>query len=318
LTPRDYAQRYVEHGMVVLPLRPLDKEARQTGRYCTCTGDGNVPLIGSDPRTWEEHANVGVVCGQRSRLMVLDVDVGRDGHGDLAHWRRQRKTEGKILPDHAQVVTATGGRHHWFRLPDGMHLRRNDYWLPGVEVKACGGYVASPPSVRRFEDVQEEPDGSLVDVSVDRAYEWDPAWHGLPVAPDWLLEDVQVRHDGIDAGRLAKRGGVKRDPKTGEVSIRLPPTEEFEEKGLGWFYMSRNVDAFHLACRLWTKHGELGEDVVIRTMRRAWNATDDKEDSSWDEILGCVVSARSRMMKTQRERERRLDPYRGIIDRIST
>jgi hypothetical protein len=309
-----WALEYASRGLVVLPLLPGQKEARERGRYCDCTGADTVPLIGSSDPEWirarwqrQPNSNLGIVCGGRSGLLALDLDVKRDGGGDLARWEHDRKEEGKVLPSTVSYVTATGGRHIWYQLPPGQHFRRNDYWLRGVEIKACGGYVAVPPTTRAIV-VETLVDGFVVSDEDYRTYTWaETNGTGLAVAPDWFLEDISKRVDGIGRSRA---GGVKRT-KTGDVRIELPPDEEFIEKGLGWFYRSRNEDAYHLAWRALRRKGTAEIGLVTELLRRCWNATADKSDSSWHEIEQTVQSALRRIdhqdapLREFRERYRR-------------
>jgi hypothetical protein len=295
-----WALEYAARGLVVLPLLPQDKEAREKGQYCDCSGK-TVQLIGSTDPEWirarwmrQPAANLGVVCGGRSGLLVMDVDVKRQGIGDLQVWTHDRQDEGKYLPPTVSYTTATGGRHIWYRLPAGLHLRRNDYWLRGVEIKACGGYVAVPPSTRVV-SVEMIVEGFVVQDDEVRAYEWESGTTGIAEAPAWLLEDVRLRHDGIGRSRT---GGVKQGRNGDGVRIELPRTEEFLERGLGWFYLSRNEDAYHLAWRCYVRLGKTdpgAEAVVLEVIRRCWEATSDKSDSSWYEIRQAAESARSRL-----------------------
>src|SRR6266542_3087914 len=101
-------------------------------------------------------AGVAVVTGKVSGLTVVDVD-GVDGEATVA---------GK-LP--RTVTDRTGyGRHFYFRHPN-QSLRNATRFLPGVDLRAEGGYVVCPPSIH--------PDGS--------AYAWEPScspWE-LELAP---------------------------------------------------------------------------------------------------------------------------------------
>lgn len=298
-----WALEYAARGLVVLPLLPQDKEAREKGQYCDCGNGSTTQLIGSTDPDWirwrwqrQPAANLGVVCGGRSGLLVFDVDVKRQGIGDLQVWTHERRQEGKHLPPTVSYTTATGGKHIWYRLPPGHHLRRNDYWLRGVEIKACGGYVAVPPS-ERIVPVEMIVEGWIVQDDEVRSYVWDEGVAGIAEAPLWLLEDVTLRHDGIGRSRT---GGVKQGRNGNGVRIELPRTEEFIEKGLGWFYLSRNEDAYHLAWRCYAKLGRTGpaeETAVLDIIRRCWEATPDKTDSSWYEIKQAAESARGRLAR---------------------
>lgn len=176
-------------------------------------------------RDWWAHypgSIVGMPTGARTGVWVLDIDVkdGKVGEDTLA---QIIKTFG-ALPETIEALTATGGRHLYYRHPrDGREVPnkasrlglgsetwgRNGYpevpfqiapngqlITPDVDVRGDGGYVILPGS--------QMADG--------RTYEWegssDPDEDGvLEEAPDWLLALVT-----IDPAAPAAVGGMTTDP----------------------------------------------------------------------------------------------------------
>jgi hypothetical protein len=87
-------------------------------------------------------ANVGIVTGQVSKLLVVDVDPQHDGIQSLVALEREHGT----LPRTIEVHTGGGGRHLYFaypplRVPNRVGIR------PGIDLRCDGGYVVAPPSV---------------------------------------------------------------------------------------------------------------------------------------------------------------------------
>ncbi len=122
-------------------------------------------------RRWLLHrsANIALACGERSGLLVLDVDVkGADGRTTLALYEEEHGW----LPETWTVRTPSGGQHIYFRHPDRL-LRNRVGFAPGLDVRTTGGSVALPPSRR-----------------ADGRYEWTIPPTACPVAeaPAWLLE----------------------------------------------------------------------------------------------------------------------------------
>lgn len=124
---------------------------------------------------WPDHG-VGIATGQVSGLFVVDVDVsdGKQGDDTLADLEA---TYG-ALPPTVEVVTGSGGRHLYFRWPEGLVIR-NDAGTrlgPGLDVRGEGGQVLAPPT--------RHPTGAH--------YRWeasgDPS-DGVAVAeaPGWLI-----------------------------------------------------------------------------------------------------------------------------------
>ncbi len=137
---RRAAVDYVGRGWSVVVLRPRDK----------------FPLIRWEPyqyrvadaaevNRWFDRwpdANVGIVTGQVSGLVVLDVDPRHGGEESIADWARS----GRPLPDTTEAVTGGGGRHLYFRAP-AMLLRNRVGLSPGIDLRANGGLVVGPPSI---------------------------------------------------------------------------------------------------------------------------------------------------------------------------
>lgn len=192
---QEAALAYAARGWAVIPLH-----SPTPGGGCTCREGGRCKNPGKHPRSrsgltsattdparirgwwgrWPE-ANIGLAT---EGLLVIDVD-GPAGEAALA---------GGELPP---CPTATTGRGRHLFFADVRDTARNRAkLLPGVDVRAAGGYVVAVPSVHASGAV----------------YTWAP---GLspddlppPPAPDWLYE------------ALAKTG----DPPPGEPA-RIPQGE---------------------------------------------------------------------------------------------
>ena len=90
-------------------------------------------------RRWPD-ANVGVVTGAVSGLVVLDVDPRHGGGDSLA------VLEGihGVIPHTVESLTGGGGQHLYFRHPGTVIPCRSI--APGLDIKGDGGLVVSPPS----------------------------------------------------------------------------------------------------------------------------------------------------------------------------
>jgi hypothetical protein len=132
-------------------------------------------------RQWPT-ANLGVVTGAESNLVVLDAD-GDLGAESLRHLERRHG----ILPETVVSLTGRGGRHLLFRHPGVRVCNTVGRW-PGIDLRGDGGFIVVPPS------------------RTVRAYTWqigsEPG--SVPVAeiPAWLLEQLgqhpreRLRTDG--------------------------------------------------------------------------------------------------------------------------
>jgi hypothetical protein len=147
-------------------------------------------------RRWPD-ANISVVTGEISGLVVLDVDRQHDGAKSLT---RLEKRHG-LLPDTVEAVTGGGGRHIYFAHP-GYEVRNRAGFAPGLDLRGDGGVIIAPPSVH--------PSG--------KPYRWreghGPGQIALAPLPVWILEsrfggDDRPGHS-IDYWRDLVRSGVKQ------------------------------------------------------------------------------------------------------------
>lgn len=179
------AIEYARRGWAVLPLHTPDAAG-----HCSC-GKGDCSSVGKHPRTmnglknattdeaiinqwwtmWPD-ANVGIVAGEASGLVILDVDSRYGGDDSL---EELMDTYGP-LPQTAEALTGGGGRHILFRHP-GTSIRNSAGRLgPGLDIRADGGYVVAPPSLH----------------ASGKNYIWEVSGHPdemeLAEMPEWLLE----------------------------------------------------------------------------------------------------------------------------------
>ncbi len=165
------ALSYAKRGWSVIPAEPRGKRpvvAWQEFQRRIATADEIADWFGRWP-----DANVAVVTGALSGLVVLDIDPRHGGTDSLS---RLEITHGP-LPQTLEALTGGGGRHLYFRHPGGL-VRNRVGLAPGVDVRGDGGCVVAPPSVH--------PSG--------KRYAW-VASHGPedrpPArAPDWLLRQL--------------------------------------------------------------------------------------------------------------------------------
>ena len=93
-------------------------------------------------RRWPE-ANVGIVTGVVSGLVVVDIDARHGGHESLA----QLEDVHGPLPDTVEAATGGGGRHLYYAHPDGGLHPNRVAMHPGIDLRGDGGCVVAPPSM---------------------------------------------------------------------------------------------------------------------------------------------------------------------------
>lgn len=159
---------------------------------------------------WPE-ANVGIVTGAVSGIVVLDLDRG---HAEGVDGLQSVQRAGAHLPPTPCVNTPSGGLHVYFRHP-GRPVPNATALLPGVDLRGDGGYVVAPPSTTdagqyaaveqtRKESMADLPDWvarrRTVDASAMPADEWAALWS------DPCTQGQRNSTAARLAGHLAARG----------------------------------------------------------------------------------------------------------------
>jgi hypothetical protein len=197
----DAALEYVKRGWLVLPLHSPTKS-----KSCDC-GRSRCPSPSKHPRTtnglkdasinpetirewwlkWPT-ANVGILTGDASGILVIDID-GPEGEKflDANEW-----------PKTLSVKTHKG-RHYFLRHP-GFRVKNSVRRLAdAVDLRADDAYVVAPPSIHASGTVykweQESPFKSKL----------------IADAPDWLLKRIQdplgnSPRSNISVSRIVSKG----------------------------------------------------------------------------------------------------------------
>src|SRR3990167_4403525 len=85
-------------------------------------------------------ANIGIATGQASGIVVVDVDVKKKAQGKKSiSWIKG------LVPKTLTVTTPSGGWHLYYQHEKPLKGRLG--FLPGIDIKADGGYVVAPGSV---------------------------------------------------------------------------------------------------------------------------------------------------------------------------
>lgn len=87
-------------------------------------------------------ANVGILCGQKSSLIVIDIDPRNGGESSF----NTLLLELGSLPHTPKVQTGGGGNHLYFRYPSGYFIPKSKP-RPGIDIQSNGSQVVAPPSI---------------------------------------------------------------------------------------------------------------------------------------------------------------------------
>lgn len=92
-------------------------------------------------KSWPD-ANVAVVTGAISNLVVLDIDPRHGGEASL----QLLEDDTGPIPSTLEAITGAGGRHLYFAHP-GRPVRNRAGLRPGIDLRGDGGLVLAPPSL---------------------------------------------------------------------------------------------------------------------------------------------------------------------------
>ena len=247
-----------DRGWPVIPLHHVTVAGCSCSRGAACPTPGKHPRItlwvtnaSTDPgqvRSWWRqwpHANVGLLTGSRSGVLVLDEDPRHGGDEALKDLERQHGA----LPDTVVTLTGGGGHHFWFQYPAHQHVRSRSAFGGhlGLDVRGEGGLIVVPPSIH----------------ASGRRYEWEVSGHpdDLPLAavPEWLIRRVA---DDYPTQNTSQRRTWARGVAEGSRNTALA--------SIAGQLLARGVDP-HLAlqlCYAWnqTNRPPLSDDEVWRTV----------------------------------------------------
>jgi len=215
MTLDEAAVWYSSRGIPIFPLLPRSKNPRKgSNGFKDATCD-----IEQVRAWWRENPryNIGIPCGEKSGLLVLDIDPRHGGDAVVEGWIAKYGP----WPPTAEVVTGSGGRHVFFRYEPGV---RSCTVADGVEIKSDGTYVVASPSIHPETGRRYSFDGTDGAEALNR----------LCHAPGWLLRLAREKRPKADsaaapgrkipAGRrnveLTSIAGVLRSRGAGEAELR--------------------------------------------------------------------------------------------------
>jgi putative DNA primase/helicase len=224
------ALRYAENGLPVVPFWWLKSDGT-----CACGKEkckrGKHPII----REWQKnasadtaqvtewwtkypYANIGVLCGERSGWLVLDVDAGHGGYETLAELEQRYGA----LPDTVTQISGGGGRHYVFRYEKSLDAGNKVEIAKGLDIRSAGGLIVAAPSTHESGNKYRWADGHS------------PADIRLAEFPEWLYnlckKPAQTKVAGTAEGNrnntLTKLAGSMRAKGASEAAIYAALLEE--------------------------------------------------------------------------------------------
>ena len=161
-------------GFAVFPLKPGTKRPMFKGWETLASTDPQqiAQWWNANPR-----ANIAIACGP-SNLLVIDLDKAKKPRGP----RHGQETltslaAGREIPRTFTVASARGGRHLYFRQPDGIALTistgsETAGLGPLIDTRGHGGFIVAPGSVFEGRSYRIEDEATIAPL------------------PDWLAKEL--------------------------------------------------------------------------------------------------------------------------------
>jgi Bifunctional DNA primase/polymerase, N-terminal len=269
--PLEAALAYARLGWPVFPIAPVDW---CTG-LCACRDGAGCEQVGKHPLVrwgdrastdedqirdwwrWKPLANIGVATGQRSGLVVVDLDRHHDG----LRTREQLAERGVIFPPTVAARTRSGGWHFFYTTPPDRLVLNTEGMLagvgktPGIDLRGDGGYIIVAPSVRPALG----PLGARPRLG---HYQWADRPNRLAEAPQWVTVPKpapQVAHASGPSVR-PRLPSARQNPSARGRAALDGEIRRVLQAGEG----HRNAALFHAAANLFeiVNTGYLNEEQV--------------------------------------------------------
>ena len=208
--PHVWAARYRALGMQVVPsLTPFQKGPAIPWRplqRALMSQEEFEALYHPQTGAHRLRDGMGVITGPCSgRLYLIDLDTQKPGSQAASWWRGVLAVHNNGMElETWEQVTGGGGRHLFFRYPEGWKALNSSSAKFCVDTRGLGGFAVLAPSQHKS----------------GRTYAWAPGrapWENeLLAMPPWLIEEVDrlVReHGGVTHASAARPAGYEGEPE---------------------------------------------------------------------------------------------------------
>ena len=167
-----FAEEYNKKNIPIFPVNVKLNPDGKAGKYPMVSNWQNTRVEHFKSFDWSRANAIGMITGEASGTLVLDLDIGHD-------------LQGRTMPVTPCQRTGSGGLHYFFKYIKGI---RNSVGIEqNIDIRCDGGYVVIAPSFH--------PKGQ---------YEWlvDFDSAELAQAPAWLVDKLLItkqhkKHDAM-------------------------------------------------------------------------------------------------------------------------
>lgn len=196
-TNLDAALSYAERGWYCFPLHtPKENGICDCRKQCSSPGKHPRNMNGLTGAAVDEEtirywwgmwpqANIGIVTGAKSGIVVLDIDPRHGGRDSM----RELVNKYGPFPERTFQRTGGGGFHILFNHPGVRigNVQSSTKLGGGIDVRGDGGYIVVAPSLHES----------------GKRYEWGTNYDHLPDMPSWLIEILRKSEPCVQYSSVA-------------------------------------------------------------------------------------------------------------------
>jgi hypothetical protein len=304
-SPLEWALKYASNGWRVLPIWWINQGRCACGDT-SCRSQGKHPIgymvpdglksASNDITTitaWATQApqmNIAIATGSASNLVVLDLDIREmgeeivDGEYELKVWLAAR---GIDVPQTMIQNTGGGGSHillEWKSPTGGLRpaIPSRANWLPGVDIRADGGYIVAAPSQHvsgkfyhwRNEHALSTISSDLIHVLANEKKQTSTTNTGNKLDTSQSLDVQQLVKDGFRLGgrddgftRLAGILRARGDSIDTAYLIVKQVWEKTDQNESDYFPLGTAYEKLERGYKRWDAPEELDDTVVAWAMK---------------------------------------------------
>jgi len=236
----NYIEKYISQKIKIFACNADKTPAISAGFYGATTDPATLKVQFKHPETML----IGMPTGNMNGLVVIDIDVNKEGDIRTVDELLEALQEFGEIPDTFQTQTPSGGRHLWFTVPYTKLSSSRRFFakdLP-IDIRANGGYACVPDGKKYI--VYDDYEGIDIDNIKIRCKE----------LPEWITN--------------YKKSALSTQQETGEL---IPPEEVREIRSALSFLSSDDRD-------LWIRIGMALKSTGAANARGLWDEWSEKSD----------------------------------------
>jgi hypothetical protein len=261
LSYRQVVGNYIDKfNWIIIPLKPSGKIPSIKNWTSIESPTECLPLFQD-----KMNPNYGILCGKKSGVFIIDVDVKSNGLQTLSELLKKYNV---MQIDTVTCKTASGGYHFYFKYEDKLKfLNSCSAILQGIDIRSDKSQAVLPPSK----------------INGIGNYEWiySPETNPISVIPDWLFNELSEAKKNITThthSTLQSDKSTLRSDKSTQKNHT--ETNKLDTDTLTHCYMNKTDDEI---CEIKKKKTELLKKIIP-------NLSTERSDNyeTWYRVVLCA------------------------------